>query len=86
MATISPQNQQSKGEQQYYGITTTQQQQSKETTPLLWHQQPLPQQQGKKKKGENFKTKGDCEKHLPNLLVNPIHTSVHKYGIPFPWK
>jgi hypothetical protein len=26
------------------------------------------------------------KKTLPNLLVNPIHTSVAKYGIPFPWK
>jgi hypothetical protein len=35
---------------------------------------------------KKLKNKGRLWKALPNLLVNPIHTSVHKYGIQFPWK
>jgi len=35
---------------------------------------------------KKYKNKGRLWKALPNLLVNPIHTSVRKYAIPFPWK
>lgn len=58
------------------------------TTPQSWHQQPIPTttREEEEKEEKKLKNNGRLWKALPNLLVNPIHTSVHKSGIPFPWK
>jgi hypothetical protein len=52
------------------------------TTPSTTREVEEEEEEEEKK----YKNKGRLWKALPNLLVNPIHTSVHKYGIPFPWK